>query len=189
MAIIFAIFIFAAYTPVRLNIIYKNKVLDLSVNFGKVKINIPSGKKNNTEKKKRQKTAKEVDKQKKKPKKTEDDFGNFKKFCAALQAFYDTSDSVRKTVVAEKLEVFADYGAEDAAFTGMVVGFAYAEVYKLIGFLSAIFTVEAPKIIINPVFNQGSVFKVEAEGIIKTKVAHIISTALKFYFNYKKALK
>ena len=188
MAIIFVIFIVAAYTPIRLNIIYRDKVLDLSVNFGKVKIKIPSGKKNKTENKDKKKADSKEVKQKKKSQK-DDDFGGFRKFCAALQALYDTSDSVRKTIVAEKLEVSADYGAEDAAFTGMAIGFAYAEVYKLIGFISVIFTVETPKIVITPVFNQGSVFKLEAEGIIKTKAAHIISTALKFYFNYKKALK
>ncbi len=106
-----------------------------------------------------------------------------------LQAFYDTSREIRKSVIVEKIKVDASYGSGDAAFTGMAIGFAYAEIYKLIGFLSSIFTASAPEITIKPIYTEESFFEAEAEGIISTKTAHIIFTGIKFYFNYKKALK
>ncbi|MDO5479817.1 MAG: DUF2953 domain-containing protein [Clostridia bacterium] len=166
---------------------YKEKKTDISLRFGIVKINLSgkkkkkTKKKSNAEKKEKKSENKTIDK--------ENDIGGFQKFLALLQAFYDTSVSIRKTIEVEKLEIDALYGNADAAFTGMAVGFAYAEIYKLIGFLATIFTVRQPAVTIKPVFGEESVFECEADGIIKTKAAHIISTAIKFYFNYKKAIK
>ena len=168
------------YIPIRLYIRYKEKKLDFSIHYGKIKIRIPLG----SNKKAKSKTG-----EKKEKKEKEDDFGNFRKFIALIQAFYDTSPKIRKTIIVERLKADSVYGTTDAAFTGMAVGFAYAEIYKLIGFISTIFTVKQPEITIKPVFGEESVFEIEGEGIIKTKAAHIISTAIKFYFNYKKALR
>ena len=150
------------------------------MNFLKIKIKLPFKKKKHSENKK---------KIKKKKSEKKDEFSAFQNFLAILQAFYDTSISIRKTIIVEKLDFDALFGSTDAAFTGMAVGFAYAEIYKLIGFLSTIFTVKKPNFTIKPVFNDESVFDIGGEGIIKTKAAHIISTAIKFYFNYKKAIK
>ena len=168
----------AGFTPIRLYISYKDKKADIKLAFGNIKFNIPiKEKKKNSESKSQEKTEKK------------DAFEKFKIFCAILQAFYDTSDSLRKTIIIERLKLDAVFGTGDAAFTGMAVGFSYAEIYKLAAFISEIFTVYPPKITITPNFGEEFIFSAEAESIIKTKAAHIISTAWKFYKNYRKELK
>lgn len=106
-----------------------------------------------------------------------------------LTSFYNTSREIRKCIIIEKLKIDASYSSGDAATTGIAVGFAYAEIYKLIGFLASIFTISYPEITIKPVFSDELLFEAEAESIIKARIAHIIFTGLKFYSNYKKASK
>ncbi len=89
----------------------------------------------------------------------------------------------------EKLTIKAEFASLDAGFTGMVTGVAYAEIYKLIGFLATIFTLEQPSITITPIFEEKSFFSIYSEGIIKTKAVHIIFTTIKFYREYRKAIK
>jgi hypothetical protein len=118
-----------------------------------------------------------------------DDFNRLEKFFMLLQAFYETSANIRRSICVEKLTIKAEFGSLDAGFTGMVTGVAYAEIYKLIGFLATIFTLEQPSITITPIFEEKSFFSIYSEGIIKTKAVHIIFTAIKFYREYKKAMK
>lgn len=106
-------------------------------------------------------------------------------FWSLLQAFYDTSYNIKKTIRVKKLQVEATYGNEDPAFTGMIVGIAYAEIYKLLGMISCIFELEPPLINITSDFSGKDVFTLSCEGIICTKLAHIVFTALKFYKRYK----
>lgn len=168
------------FSPLRLVITYKDRKLDIEASFGVFKIKFPTIKNN----KKKAKTAKES-----RNKKTSDDFFCFEKFFAVIQAFYESSPRIKKCITVEKLEINSKFGSEDAAFTGMVTGFAYAEIYKLIAFLATIFTLEKPIVIITPVFEDKSVFHIDFKGIIKTKATHIIFTAIKFYTEYKNALK
>lgn len=168
------------YIPIRLKVSYIKNSFDILFEFGFVKVKIP--------RKKKKKDNKEDDKtEDKKTKK--DSFGAFTKFFCALQGFYNASAAIRKSIYVEKLELKSSFGTEDAAFTGMAVGLAYAEIYKLIGFLSVIFTVRMPEIEITPIFEDRNVFNIEYISIIKTKLAHIIFTGYKFYSGYKKALK
>ena len=171
------------FLPIKLIASYSNKMFSMSISAAFVKINIPLKKK--TENKKTE------TKEKKKIKKSKqaDDFSRFEKFFAVLNAFYESSDRIRKCIAVEKLEVNSEYGSEDAAFTGFAIGIAYAEIYKLVGFLGTIFTLKQPIITITPVFADKAVFELSFEGIIKTKAAHIIFTAIKFYREYRKAIK
>ncbi len=173
------------FIPIRLKISYIKNEFDITIKIGFIKFKIPKKK---AKKKKDDKKTEDTEAKKDKPKK-DDGIGAFIKFFAALQGFYDSSDRIKKTIVIERLELTSSFGTEDAAFTGMAVGLAYAEVYKLIGFLSVIFTVKTPKIEISPIFEDRNVFNIECKSIIKTKLAHIIFTALKFIKGYKKALK
>ena len=166
------------FIPIRISWFYKDNVFRLSLKFGKFEFEFPKLKKRESSKPREKRNTKR-----------DDDFYRFQKFFAFIQAFYDTSENIRKTVVVEKTKIKAEYGTEDAAFTGIAVGLAYAEIYKLIGFLASIFTVNQPEITITPIFEDKSVFTLDAEGIIKTKAAHIIFTAVRFYMSYKKALK
>ena len=118
-----------------------------------------------------------------------DDYNRFEKFFILLQAFYETSANIRRSICVEKLIIKAEFASLDAGFTGMVTGVAYAEIYKLIGFLATIFTLEQPSITITPIFEEKSFFSIYSEGIIKTKAVHIIFTTIKFYREYRKAIK
>ncbi len=180
LAIVLLLIITVLYFPIRLKVSYIKKNLDVSLNFGFLKIRIPVKKKKNKEN-----DGKKEDNENKK----KDAFGAFNRFFCVLQGFYDASPAIKKTICVEKLELKSVFGTDDAAFTGTAVGLAYAEVYKLIGFLSVIFKVNMPKIEITPVFEDRMVFDIECKSIIKTKLAHIIIAGYKFYTSYKNALK
>ncbi len=179
-AVIFFLFLIAAFMPIRIILSFKDKKADIIISYGLVKYNIPLSKKKKKTDVKTKEKAKDAE---------NDSVSGFTKFFAILQAFYDTSKDIRRSITVERLKAEASYCSGDVAFTGMAVGLAYAEIYKLIGFLANIFTISSPEITIKPVYEDSSFLKIEAESIIKTKAAHIIFTGIKFYSRYKKALK
>ena len=134
---------------------------------------------------------KKADKAKEKaPAESEKKAGNEKKLSFddginLLSAFYESSRAIRRTVKVEKLELSALYGSGDAAATGFLIGIAYAEIYKLIGLVSCIFTVDPPIITITPCYEDEPVFDSEFELRVKTNAAKALYTAVKFYKKYK----
>lgn len=105
-----------------------------------------------------------------------------------ISAIYRTSPQIKRTLCIKRLSVRARIGLSDAAATGLAVGFGYAEIYKLIALLACIFTMEQPEVTLTPDFDH-EVFDWELNGIIKTRLAHIIFTGLTFYFNLQKVKK
>ncbi len=180
--IVILLLVLILYIPIKLRISYKKSLFETFLSFGFIKIKIPL----NKEKKQKEKNAINTEK---KEKENKDGFDAFTRFFSVIQGFYNASHLIKKALIIEKLEIKSSFGTEDAAFTGLAVGLAYSEIYKLIGFLSVIFTFEPPKIDITPIFEDRYVFNIECKSIIKTKLAHIIFAGYKFYTSYKKALK
>lgn len=80
------------------------------------------------------------------------------------------------------------YGTGDAAITGIIYGGIWALVGNIYSTVCRHWKVQFPRLELEPIFG-GKAFEVEAEGIIKTRLVHIITTAirsLKIYKNSKK---
>ncbi len=80
------------------------------------------------------------------------------------------------------------YGTGDAAITGIIYGGIWTLVGNIYSTVCRFWKVQFPRLELEPVFG-GKAFEIEAEGIIKTRLVHIITTAirsLKIYKNSKK---
>ncbi len=85
-------------------------------------------------------------------------------------------------------DINISFGTADAASTAVLTGHLWSLSYNLLALIDKLFRVDKPKVNIAPVFNEAT-FSVRAEGIIKTRIAHIIATAIVFaykFFKYKR---
>lgn len=80
------------------------------------------------------------------------------------------------------------YGTGDAAITGMVYGAIWTFVGNVYGFLCRYFRIRFPELELEPVFGE-KVFEIEAEGIITTRLVHIITAAFRSRKNILKIKK
>ncbi len=162
------------FIPLKADVSYKEKKIKIDLAAGPFRIKM-----------------KKADKVKKKaPAEGEKKAGNEKKLSFddginLLSALYESSRAIRRTVKVEKLELSALYGSGDAAATGFLLGIAYAEIYKFIGLVSCIFTVNPPVITISPCYEDEPKFNLEFELRVKTNAAKALYTAVKFYKKYK----
>lgn len=183
-AVILILLSIILFMPVTLYAEYKNKKAEIKIKYGFISINPLKfrNKKNSKQKKKITDGENDIDTSKKdenkENKKSFDDFLNI------ISAFYEASDAIKKAVKVEKLNINATYGSSDVAFTGMAIGLAYAEIYKLFAAVSCIFTVNAPVITITPDFSEKNILEIDGEGIVKTDAAHIIFAGIKFYTKF-----
>lgn len=79
------------------------------------------------------------------------------------------------------------YGTGDAAITGMLYGAIWAFVGNIYSLLCRFLRVEFPTLELEPVFGSKA-FEIEAEGIITTRLVHIIIAAfrsIKVYLKHK----
>ncbi len=80
------------------------------------------------------------------------------------------------------------YGTGDAAVTGMIYGAIWSLVGNVYAFLCRYFRINFPELELESVFGNKA-FEIEAEGIITTRLVHIITALFrsrKNIFNYKK---
>lgn len=171
------VLIFAAmlFIPAKISFSYRDKKAEVGIKYGILKKeNILSL---------RKKRTKATEKPEKKSASSGD--GGIDAFFNILSAFYEVSDLIRKSIKIEKLTLNARYGNADAAFTGMAIGIFYAEIYKLISFVSCVFTVTAPSITVTPDYSDEPVLEAEFGGIVKAKPVHIIIVCIKYMKKYK----
>lgn len=165
------------FMPLRVIISYESKKAELKLKFGLFEFKPKSKSKLRGKKAKSDERALGKEKQ--------DDNLLPDKITNMLSAFYETSGAVKRAVRIERLEFSAVYGSGDAAATGFLVGIAYAEIYKLIGIISCVFTVVPPVITISPYYGDDPKLDIDFHAIVKTNAAKAIYTAVKFIKKYK----
>ncbi len=100
----------------------------------------------------------------------------------------------RDKIQIANLEISIEFGTLDAAKTAVFVGSFWAALYGFLPILDQIFRVRKHEFSVTPCYNR-ELFRAQAEGIIKTRVMHIIfiGTVLLIQFlrykNKKKAGK
>ncbi len=80
------------------------------------------------------------------------------------------------------------YGTGDAAITGIIYGAIWSLVGSVYALLCRYFRIRFPELELEPVFG-GKVFEIEAEGIITTRLVHIITASIRSGKNILKSKK
>lgn len=102
-----------------------------------------------------------------------------------LSLFGDFRRFVRKGISLSDFELNLTFGTADAASTAVTTGILYTLVYNLLGLIDKLMKVKEPVVNITPIFNEAT-FEINAVGIIRTTLAHIIATAIVFAYKFLK---
>lgn len=175
--IIIAFLIFVLYMPLGVGAKYENgaffivKIAFFSFEIPVNRVIKPTKKKKKSEKKEK-KPEEEIDKAV-----IGLDFilsllGDFRRFVRARISLY-------------KFDFAVTFGTADAASTAVLTGHMWSLVYNLLALVDKIVYVDNPKVNVTPVFNDAT-FSIKASGIIKTRLAHIIATAVVFAYKFLK---
>ncbi len=175
--------------PLKINIEYRNSKLKIIIKCLFIKVTLD---RERLAKKKPKKT--ERVKQKPKDEHTEkqsiiEKIKNLKKgFDEVRYILHDVFDVMRDKMEFSGIYVRVKYGTGDAAITGMIYGAIWSFVGNVYGFLCRFFRVKFPKVELEPQFG-GKAFEIEAEGIITTRLVHIIIAAIRSGKNILKRKK
>lgn len=102
-----------------------------------------------------------------------------------LSLFGDFRRFVRKRFSLCEFGLTIAFGTADAASTAVLSGHLWSLSYNLLALVDKLVYVDNPKVDITPVFNEAT-FSARAQGIIKTRLAHIIATAIVFAYKFLK---
>ncbi len=181
--LILALLIFLLYSPLKITVEYRNQKLAIEFRCRFLKW----------------RTKDSHFKKKKNGEPASQDKGNMPGVLERLTTFRKSYDGV-KDIVDEVLDLVKNraefsgifvrvrYGTGEAALTGMIYGAIWTLVGNIYSFLCRFFRIEFPVVELEPVFG-GKAFEIEAEGIIKTRLVHIITAGLRSLRLYSKNKK
>lgn len=175
--IIFAVLILILYVPIGIGAKYENGTFVI-IKVAFFKFNIPLNKVLNFGTKK-----------KKAPQKKEKPENEIEKSIVGLDFILsllgDFRRFVRKRFSLSEFRLSITFGTADAASTAVLTGHLWSLGYNLLALIDKLMYVDKPDISVNPVFNDAT-FTLKAQGIIKTRLAHIIATAVVFAYKFLK---
>ncbi len=93
--------------------------------------------------------------------------------------------SIKKCILAEKLDIYIKFGLFDAMQTGIATGIVWALLYNMLSLISAVGTVYEHGFEVEPVFDKAG-FCSSGKGIFSFRLINIIIVSLKVYITYKK---
>ena len=99
-------------------------------------------------------------------------------FDSAKDALDEILDLIKHRAKFSDIYVRLRYGTGDAANTGIMYGAIWAFVGNVYAYLCRHFYVEFPTVELEPQFDK-TAFEIEAQGIITTRLVHIIKCVLK----------
>ncbi len=176
------VFLFA---PLKIDIEYRNSKLLITLKCLFVKVVLD---KENFAKKKSGQASKT------KPQATEkagalEKLKNLKKgFDEMRYILHDLFEHMRDRMEFSGIYVRVKYGTGDAAITGIIYGAIWSFIGSVYGFLCRFFRIKFPKVELEPQFG-GKAFEIEAEGIITTRLVHIIIAGIRSGKNILKRKK
>lgn len=102
-----------------------------------------------------------------------------------LSLFGDFRRFIRKRISLTEFALKVTFGTADAASTAVLSGHLWSLSYNLLALIDKLIYVDNPKVEVVPIFNEAT-FSITAGGIIKTRLAHIIATAIVFAYKFLK---
>ncbi len=175
------------FAPLKIDIEYRNSKLKIIVKCLFVKVTLD---KENFAKNKSGKTRKD----KPKAENTEkvgviEKLKNLKKsFDEVKFILNDVFEHMRDKIEFSGIYVRIKYGTGDAAITGMIYGAIWSFIGNIYSFFCRFFRIKFPKVELEPQFG-GKEFEIEVEGIITTRLVHIIIAAIRSGKNILKRKK
>ncbi len=176
MGIIIAVLILILYIPIGVGLKYENGTFVI-VKIAFKNFNIPLNKVLNKPKKKGKKEEK-----KKSEKELEKSIVGLD---FILSLFGDFRRFVRKRFSLSQFELKVTFGTAEAASTAVLTGHIYSLSYNILALIDKLMYVDNPRVEVTPVFNDAT-FSANAQGIIQTRLAHIIATATVFAYKFLK---
>lgn len=181
LAVIAGLTVAVLYAPLKISVEYRNKKLSIVFRNFLFKIVIDD---------------RFLNKKKDKKKETENENTGIMDKIKAFKEGYHKFDGVLDEIFSlvrdkaefPKIYLRVRYGTGDAAITGIIYGGIWSLVGNIYAFLCRFFKVKFPTVELEPVFG-GKAFEIEAEGIIKTQLVHIITAVIrsvKIYSKHKK---
>lgn len=167
------------FCPLRIDIEYRNKGVKITFRCVFLKYTVDNSK--FKVKNKKPSTEPEV-KATEEKKKTDKLFEGFDDTKELLQIIIDL---VKNKARFSDLYIRFRYGVGDAAYTGILYGGIWALIGNVYAYLCRYFYIDFPKVELEPVFDK-KVFEAEAQGIITTRLVHIITAVLRSLKVYKK---
>ncbi len=98
----------------------------------------------------------------------------------------DVLDSAGNRAEFTDIYVRVRFGTGDAAYTGMAYGGIWSLIGSLYAYLCRFIRLEFPEVELIPVYNEKT-FEIEAEGIIKIPLVHIITAVFRGLKIYKRS--
>lgn len=102
--------------------------------------------------------------------------------------FSASKGHIKKSVIVKNINLNIDFGLGDAAATGISTGVLWGVIYSAFSLICHLFTVENHMFAVDPQFNK-KITKINADGIIYTRLVNLIITAVVILTNYSKAKK
>lgn len=102
--------------------------------------------------------------------------------------FSASKGHIKKSVIVKNINLNIDFGLGDAAATGIATGVLWGVIYSAFSLVCHLFTVENHRFAVDPQFNK-KITKINADGIIYTRLVNLIITAVVILTNYSKAKK
>lgn len=102
--------------------------------------------------------------------------------------FSASKGHIKKSVIVKNINLNIDFGLGDAAATGIATGVLWGVIYSAFSLICHLFTVENHMFAVDPQFNK-KITKINADGIIYTRLVNLIITAVVILTNYSKAKK
>lgn len=177
MGIIVAVLILILYTPIGVGLKYEDGAfIIVKVAFWKFNISLKKVLNKPEKKEKKKDEPKEPEKELEK---------SIIGLDFILSLFGDFRRFVRKRFSLSEFELKVTFGTADAASTAILTGHLYSLSYNILALIDKLIYADNPKVDIVPVFNDAT-FSASAQGIIKTRLAHIIATAIVFAYKFLK---
>ncbi len=174
-AILLAIVVLLLFSPLKIVVQYHEKKIKLIFQCAFLRFSVKDSafRKKNKSEKSEKKPAENAQK---------DGVSRIKKmqsgFDSAKDALDEILDLVKNRAKFSDIYVRLCYGTGDAANTGIMYGAVWAFVGNVYSYLCRHFYVEFPTVELEPQFDR-TAFEIEAQGIITTRLVHIIKCVLK----------
>ncbi len=174
-AILLAIVVLLLFSPLKIVVQYHEKKIKLIFRCAFLRFSVKDSafRKKNKSEKPEKKPAENAQK---------DGVSRIKKmqsgFDSAKDALDEILDLVKNRAKFSDIYVRLCYGTGDAANTGIMYGAVWAFVGNVYAYLCRHFYVEFPTVELEPQFDR-TAFEIEAQGIITTRLVHIIKCVLK----------
>lgn len=115
-----------------------------------------------------------------------DELDRIREYCFTLKGLASAAFKyIRHKVHITDITVRSKFGTGEASQAGIIYGAVWALIADVYAVLASMFYIDFPEVNLEPVFNE-AVFEIDARGIIRIRIVHIITAVLRRFKEYNK---